>query len=73
MGDMDFKVAGIDKGITAIQMDIKIKGIDEAILRQALVQAREARLFILSKMLSVISELEEGIIQICPKDIHHNY
>ena len=39
LGDMDFKVAGTTKGITAIQMDIKIKGIDEAILRQALAQA----------------------------------
>ncbi len=67
LGDMDFKVAGTDKGITAIQMDIKIKGIDEAILRQALVQAREARLFILSKMLSVISEPRKELSKYAPR------
>ncbi len=54
-GDMDFKVAGTSKGITAIQMDIKIKGIDEEILASALQQAKEGRLFILNEMLSVIS------------------
>jgi polyribonucleotide nucleotidyltransferase len=67
LGDMDFKVAGTDKGITAIQMDIKIKGIDEAILRQALAQAREARLFILDKMLSVISEPRKELSQYAPR------
>src|SRR5574344_2116176 len=46
LGDMDFKVAGTTKGITAIQMDIKIKGIDEKILREALSRAREGRMFI---------------------------
>ena len=45
LGDMDFKVAGTMNGITAIQMDIKIKGIDEAILRQALSQALDGRLY----------------------------
>ena len=50
-GDMDFKVAGTKDGITAIQMDIKIKGIDEEILRVALEQARQGRLYILNKML----------------------
>jgi polyribonucleotide nucleotidyltransferase len=54
IGDMDFKVAGTDKGITALQMDIKIKGIDAAILTRALEQARQARLSILDKMLAVI-------------------
>ena len=44
MGDMDFKVAGTRNGITALQMDIKIKGITEAILKEALNQAHEARL-----------------------------
>ena len=53
---MDFKVAGTSKGITAIQMDIKIKGIDAQILKQLLQQARKGRLFIMDKMLSVISE-----------------
>ncbi len=54
LGDMDFKVAGTEHGITALQMDIKIAGITKEIMRQALSQAREARLFILSKMLEVI-------------------
>lgn len=54
LGDMDFKVAGTAKGITALQMDIKIKGITAEIMRQALTQAHEARLSILDKMLEVI-------------------
>jgi polyribonucleotide nucleotidyltransferase len=54
LGDMDFKVAGTTEGITALQMDIKIKGITPEIMRQALKQAHEARLFILDKMLEVI-------------------
>ncbi|MRR30695.1 polyribonucleotide nucleotidyltransferase, partial [bacterium] len=53
-GDMDFKVAGTNKGITALQMDIKVKGITAEIMRQALSQAHDARLSILDKMLSVI-------------------
>jgi polyribonucleotide nucleotidyltransferase len=54
-GDMDFKVAGTTEGITALQLDIKLKGINPEILRQALHQAREARLFILEKMQQTIS------------------
>ena len=54
LGDMDFKVAGTEDGITAIQMDIKIKGIDEQILTRALEQARKGRLFILNKMMETI-------------------
>ncbi|MBP8998476.1 MAG: polyribonucleotide nucleotidyltransferase [Anaerolineaceae bacterium] len=54
LGDMDFKVAGTTKGITALQMDIKIKGITTEIMRQALKQAHTARLTILDKMLEVI-------------------
>ena len=53
-GDMDFKVAGTRTGITALQMDIKIKGLNATIMRQALEQARQARLYILDKMLEVI-------------------
>ncbi|QNB45716.1 polyribonucleotide nucleotidyltransferase [Thermanaerosceptrum fracticalcis] len=56
LGDMDFKVAGTEKGVTAIQMDIKIAGIDRNILKDALEQARKGRLFILEKMLAVIKE-----------------
>lgn len=56
LGDMDFKVAGTKDGVTALQMDIKIKGITPQIMAQAMEQARQARLFILDKMLSVIPE-----------------
>ncbi len=54
LGDMDFKVAGTAKGITAIQMDMKVAGIDAAILERALDQARQGRLFILDKILATI-------------------
>jgi len=54
LGDMDFKVAGTDKGITALQMDIKIKGITPELMSKALDQARHARLAILDKMMAVI-------------------
>lgn len=53
-GDMDFKVAGTDAGITALQMDIKIKGIDAELMSKALAQAKEARKFILGKILETI-------------------
>ena len=55
LGDMDFKVAGTENGVTALQMDIKITGVTFDILRDALAQARDARLFILGKMNDVIS------------------
>jgi len=54
LGDMDFKVAGTEKGITALQMDIKIKGITPQIMTEALAQAHEARKFILGKILEAI-------------------
>jgi polyribonucleotide nucleotidyltransferase len=54
LGDMDFKVAGTEEGITALQMDIKIKGLTAEIMSQALAQARQARLEILGKMLEAI-------------------
>lgn len=56
IGDMDFKVAGTEEGITALQMDIKIKGITPQIMSEALEQSRQARQFILGKMLAVIPE-----------------
>ena len=56
LGDMDFKVAGTEKGITALQMDIKISGVTFDILRDALGQAKEGRDFILGKMAEVIAE-----------------
>ena len=69
LGDMDFKVAGTMNGITAIQMDIKIKGIDEAILRQALSQALDGRLFILGKMLETLPQPREQLSPYAPKII----
>ena len=66
LGDMDFKVAGTEEGITAIQMDIKISGIDEEILTKALEQARQGRLFILNKMREVISSPRPEISQYAP-------
>ncbi|MEW6716316.1 MAG: polyribonucleotide nucleotidyltransferase [Chloroflexota bacterium] len=56
LGDMDFKVAGTERGITALQMDIKIKGITTELISEALEQAHQGRLHILSKMLEVIPE-----------------
>lgn len=69
LGDMDFKVAGTMNGITAIQMDIKIKGIDEAILRQALSQALDGRLFILGKMLETLPQPRAELSEYAPKII----
>ncbi len=67
LGDMDFKVAGTEKGITAIQMDIKIKGIDRPILERALAQAREGRMFIMGKMLETIPEPNKELSPYAPK------
>ena len=69
LGDMDFKVAGSEKGITAIQMDIKIAGIDRPILEKALEQARVGRLHILSKMNEVISKPRPELSPYAPKII----
>lgn len=71
-GDMDFKVTGTNKGITAIQMDIKIKGIDKQILTTALNQAREGRLYIMDKMLQVISKPRKELSKYAPKIITFN-
>lgn len=67
LGDMDFKVAGTEKGITAIQMDIKIAGIDKEILKNALEKARVGRLFILNKMSEVISEPRKDLSPYAPR------
>ncbi|WP_025719863.1 polyribonucleotide nucleotidyltransferase [Paenibacillus sp. 1-18] len=67
LGDMDFKVAGTAEGVTAIQMDIKIDGIDREILKDALKQAREGRLFILSKMMEAIQKPREQLSPYAPK------
>ncbi|BAB06126.1 polyribonucleotide nucleotidyltransferase [Halalkalibacterium halodurans] len=67
LGDMDFKVAGTRKGVTALQMDIKISGIDRAILEQALEQARKGRMIILDNMLEAISESRSELSPYAPK------
>jgi polyribonucleotide nucleotidyltransferase len=66
-GDMDFKVAGTDKGITALQMDIKIKGVSIDIMRQALAQAREARLHVLEKMAETIKGPRPSLSPYAPR------
>jgi polyribonucleotide nucleotidyltransferase len=67
LGDMDFKVAGTERGITALQMDIKITGVTFEILRDALAQAKEARTFILGKMADVIKTPREQLSQFAPR------
>lgn len=69
LGDMDFKVAGTERGITALQMDVKIKGVTKEILSRALQQAREGRMFILNKMLQVISEPRKELSPYAPRII----
>jgi polyribonucleotide nucleotidyltransferase len=67
IGDMDFKVAGTREGITAFQMDIKITGITTEILKKALTQAREGRLFILDKMAETIKEPRSSLSAWAPR------
>ncbi len=69
LGDMDFKVTGTEKGVTAIQMDIKIKGIDKAILTEALERAKIGRMFIMGKILDCISEPRKELSKYAPKII----
>jgi polyribonucleotide nucleotidyltransferase len=67
LGDMDFKVAGTERGITALQMDIKISGVTFEILRDALTRAHAARTFILGKMGDVIKTPREQLSQFAPR------
>jgi len=67
LGDMDFKVAGTELGVTALQMDIKISGVTREILEQALKQAREGRMFILHKMLEVIDKPRPSLSRWAPR------
>jgi polyribonucleotide nucleotidyltransferase len=67
LGDMDFKVAGTTDGITALQMDIKIDGITTEIMKQALEQAKDGRLFILEEMAKVISESRSEMSEYAPR------
>lgn len=66
-GDMDFKVCGTEKGITALQMDIKIDGITEDILRRALYQAREGRLFIIGKIKETLECSRKDVSPYAPR------
>jgi len=68
-GDMDFKVAGTEKGITGLQMDIKIGGIDKKIMAEALAQAREGRLFILQRMTECLQAARSEISPYAPRII----
>ena len=67
LGDMDFKVAGTEKGITAIQMDIKVDGLSREILSSALQQAKHGRAFILGKMMEVIDKPAEDLSPHAPR------
>ncbi|MBX3203138.1 MAG: polyribonucleotide nucleotidyltransferase, partial [Labilithrix sp.] len=67
LGDMDFKVCGTDKGITAIQMDIKIAGLNRQVLSQALDQAREGRMHILGKMNEILGQHRADLSQYAPR------
>lgn len=69
LGDMDFKVAGTRKGITALQMDMKVAGVGEDILKQALQQAHEGRLFILDKMAEAITTPRAELSTYAPRII----
>jgi polyribonucleotide nucleotidyltransferase len=67
LGDMDFKVAGTQEGITALQMDIKITGVSREIMQQALAQAKDARIAILGKMNEAISAPREALAEHAPR------
>ena len=69
LGDMDFKVAGTRKGVTSIQMDIKIQGITDAVLKQALVQARQARMEVLDIMERAIGKPRSALSPYAPRII----
>ncbi|AFI28353.1 polynucleotide phosphorylase [Bacillus sp. A053] len=67
LGDMDFKVAGTEKGVTALQMDIKIEGLSREILEEALQQAKKGRMEILNSMLATLSESRKELSRYAPK------
>ncbi len=72
LGDMDFKVAGTEHGITSIQMDIKIEGLSFQIVKEALAQAREGRLHILGEMSKALSEPRADLSQYAPRIVTMN-
>lgn len=67
LGDMDFKLAGTAKGVTALQMDIKIRGVDREIVQTAMAQARAGRMFIMGKMLETIKEPNPELSPYAPR------
>ncbi|MDD2585204.1 MAG: polyribonucleotide nucleotidyltransferase [Syntrophomonadaceae bacterium] len=67
LGDMDFKLAGTAKGVTALQMDIKIRGVDQEIVKIAMAQARAGRMFIMGKMLEAIKEPNSELSPYAPR------
>ena len=67
LGDMDFKVAGTDQGVTSLQMDIKITSITKEIMAQALDQAREGRLHILGEMSKALTQARDGVAEHAPR------
>ncbi|MEK4301803.1 polyribonucleotide nucleotidyltransferase [Oceanobacillus sp. FSL W8-0428] len=67
LGDMDFKVAGTEKGVTALQMDIKIDGLSRTILEEALTQAKKGRMHILDSMLQTIQQPKDELSEYAPK------
>lgn len=69
LGDMDFKVAGTAKGVTALQMDMKVSGVGRSLLHRALEQARQGRMFILEKMLAVLPRPREEMSEFAPRII----
>lgn len=69
LGDMDFKVAGTEKGVTALQMDIKILGVNREIVEKALAQAKEGRMYILGKMLEAIDKPNKELSPYAPQMI----
>jgi polyribonucleotide nucleotidyltransferase len=69
LGDMDFKICGTEKGVTAVQMDIKIKGVAREIMEKALLQAREGRLHILNEMAKGITTHKEAVSEFAPRFI----
>jgi polyribonucleotide nucleotidyltransferase len=72
LGDMDFKVAGTEQGITSIQMDIKIEGLDLSIMEEALAQAREGRLHILTEMKKALAAPRADLSQYAPRIVTLN-
>ncbi|MEX2455014.1 MAG: polyribonucleotide nucleotidyltransferase [Rhodospirillaceae bacterium] len=67
LGDMDFKVAGTEKGVTALQMDIKITGITEEIMKVALAQANGGRMHILGEMAKALTDARDGVSDFAPR------